>query len=229
MYRFEDLRLRRFQFEDIPLKIKWINQDENNRYLGYDLPLEYEKTCRWFEGVKDREDRYDFVVEYQGRPVGLTGLVNVDTKNRKAGNYILTGELGYKGRGIGYRAGLLNFLYGFEVLGLNKLCGDIEVGNVASLKRCRRLCGHVEGYLMDERWRDGKPVDVYRVAYYKSEFTMPEGVYWEADPLMDCHNLEIGGGVTPPDRNVCSCLFLFMPPRRGGTAYGKGEDERVPV
>ena len=192
MYRFEDLRLRKFQFEDIPLKIQWINQDENNRYLGYDIPLEYEKTCRWFERIKDREDRFDFVVEYQRMPVGLMGLIDVDKKNLKACDYSLIGEPAYKGRGIGYRAGLLNFLYGFDILGLNKLYGDVEVGNIASMKRYRRLRGHVEGYLMDERWKDGKPVDVYRVAFYKSEFTMPEGVYWEADPLMDCHNLESG-------------------------------------
>lgn len=185
MYRFEDVRLRKFRFEDIPLKIEWINQDENNRFLGYDIPLEYEKTCRWFESVKDRADRFDAVIEYQGRPVGLTGLLSIDRKNRKGCDYILIGESSCKGKGIAYKGGLLNFLYGFEVLDLNKIYGTIEVGNTGALKRCRRLGGHVEGYLRDERWKDGKPVDEYAVAYYKEHFTIPEGAFWEADPLLD--------------------------------------------
>lgn len=110
MYRYKDLVLRKFCFEDIPLKIEWINNAQNNTYLGYDLPLEYEKTCQWYERIKDRTDRFDAVVEYMGRPVGLFGLLNIDFKNRKAEDYSLIGDTSIKGRGIGTRAGYLNVL-----------------------------------------------------------------------------------------------------------------------
>ena len=66
--------IREFRFEDIPSKISWINNPENNQFLHYDLPLEYEKTCIWFEKNKGRADRYDAVIEVNGTPVGLIGV-----------------------------------------------------------------------------------------------------------------------------------------------------------
>ena len=73
MYRYKDLVLRKFEFKDIPNKIEWINNIANNQFLHYDLPLEYEKTCQWFMKNKDRNDRIDTVIEYQGESVGLIG------------------------------------------------------------------------------------------------------------------------------------------------------------
>ena len=49
MYQYEDVKIRRFTFDDIPLKIEWINNPENNKFLHYDLPLEYEITVAWFK------------------------------------------------------------------------------------------------------------------------------------------------------------------------------------
>ncbi len=179
MYRFNDVTLRKFTFEDIPLKIQWVNQIENNQYLGYELPLKYEKTCQWFENVKNCKDRFDAVVEYKGIPVGLFGLLNIDYKNKKAEEYNLIGDLSYRGKGIATKADQLLFIYAYFTLGLNKLYGKIEVDNTASLKQWFRLGGHVEGYLKDDVWKEGKPIDVYAVAHYKREFKIPEGAYEE--------------------------------------------------
>lgn len=52
MYQYKDVKIRRFTFDDIPLKIEWINNPENNKFLHYDLPLEYEKTVAWFKKMK---------------------------------------------------------------------------------------------------------------------------------------------------------------------------------
>ena len=90
MYRYEDLILRKFRFEDIPMKIEWINNSKNNVHLGYDLPLDYDKTCQWYERIKNQRDRFDAVVEYMGKPVGLFGLLHIDYKNKKAEDYSLT-------------------------------------------------------------------------------------------------------------------------------------------
>lgn len=178
LYRFEDVKIRKFCFEDIPLKIKWINSSKNNQYLGYDLPLEYEKTCNWFNSVKDRKDRLDTIIEYKGKPVGMVGLLNIDYKNLKAEDYSLIGE-DLKGLGIGTKAGKLLFVHAYYTLGLNKIYGTIEVDNKPSLNRWFRLGGHVEGYLREERWKNGKPVDVYFVAHYKKEFSIPKEAYKE--------------------------------------------------
>lgn len=179
MYRYKDLSLRKFQFEDIPLKIEWINNSANNEYLHYDLPLEYEKTCKWFESINDKTDRIDWVIEYEGRPVGLIGILNIDLKNLKGEDYVVIGDASIKGKGIAVRAGILNMAYAFNVVGLNKLYGYVDVGNIASVRQCQKRGGNIEGYLRADIVRNGKPVDVYAVGYYRENFQIPEDVYWE--------------------------------------------------
>ena len=181
VYRFEDLRLRKFRFEDIPLKIQWINDPANNRFLHYDLPLEYGKTCRWFEGVKDRRDRFDAVIEHRGRPVGLIGLLSIDQKNGKAEEYIVLGARDAKGKGVAARAGLLNQLYGFRVLGLNKIYAYTEMENLPAMRLYRSRGFHVDGYLRDDLRMGGRYVDRQVLSLRGEEMKMPEGVFTEEE------------------------------------------------
>lgn len=57
------IQLRRFVKEDIPNKVRWINDENNNQYLHYDLPLNIPQTEIWYENNKYRADRYDAVIE----------------------------------------------------------------------------------------------------------------------------------------------------------------------
>ena len=75
------ITLRKFEEKDIPAKVRWINDPHNNQFLHYDLPLEEEKTRNWFINNKDRTDRYDAVIEADGVPCGLIGLLGIDRKN----------------------------------------------------------------------------------------------------------------------------------------------------
>lgn len=58
--------IRKFKREDIPKKVEWINNPENNQFLHYDIPIEIEKTQRWYENIAGRTDRYDAVIEADG-------------------------------------------------------------------------------------------------------------------------------------------------------------------
>ena len=179
MYRYDDLKLRKFTFDDIPLKIKWINDAANNKYLHYDLPLEYQRTCQWFEQNHDNPNRFDAVIEFEGVPVGLIGLLNIDRKNKKAEDYMVIGEAQFKGRGIATRAGVLNALMGFHVFGLNKIYAYTEVGNERALALDLRRGFHVEGYLRHDLCMNGKMIDRFVMGLYKENFTTPSGVFWE--------------------------------------------------
>jgi RimJ/RimL family protein N-acetyltransferase len=71
------IALRDFLVDDIHRKIEWINDPKNHKYLHYEIPLEYDKTLQWFYG-RDLSKRQDLVVEYEGVPVGVIGLVAID-------------------------------------------------------------------------------------------------------------------------------------------------------
>ncbi|WP_321005676.1 GNAT family protein [Hungatella sp.] len=180
MYQYEDVRIRKFTFEDIPMKIEYINNSANNEFLHYDLPLEYNKTVAWFEKNKDRTDRFDAVIEYCGEPVGLTGLLNIDYKNSKAEDYMIVGNTSYKRKGIATKAGTLMALYCFETLKLNRLYAFIEVGN-PSLGLDLKRGFHVEGYLRQSIRKGNIFVDRYVLGMSRRDLVIPGEVCWEED------------------------------------------------
>src|SRR5690625_2966524 len=97
-----DITIRKFESKDIPYKVKWINDPQNNQYLHYDLPLEIEKTETWFKKNKDNSSRYDAVIEVNNIPVGIIGLLNIN--EFKAEYYITIGDSTFKGKNIAKKA-----------------------------------------------------------------------------------------------------------------------------
>ncbi len=129
--------IRKFEKNDISNKVKWINDPLNNTYLHYDIPLDVEKTERWFDANKDRTDRYDATILCDGVPVGLIGLLSIAEK--KAEFYITMGEPEYKGKGIAKQASFLLFEYARNQLGLHSLYLYTEVDNVSAQKLFERV------------------------------------------------------------------------------------------
>ncbi len=151
------IKLRRFCKSDIPNKVKWINDPQNNTYLHYDLPLEVEKTEKWFDANKDRTDRYDATILCDGTPVGLIGLLSIS--NDKAEYYITMGESEYKGKGIAKQASLLLIDYARETLKLKKLELYTEVDNVGAQHLFERIGFVNQGIKKASAINRGKSVD----------------------------------------------------------------------
>ena len=151
--------LRKFCKEDVPNKVEWINDCKNNQYLHYDLPLEEEKTMQWFLKNKDRTDRYDAIVEYDGMAVGLIGLLSIG--GGKAEYYVTIGKQSCKGKGIATQASRLLLEYAFGQLGLRDVYLYTEVDNISAQKLFER-CGFVRcGIEKDSAINRGRPVDRY--------------------------------------------------------------------
>ena len=165
-----NITLRKFEKRDIPNKIIWINDDRNNRYLHYDLPLEYEKTCRWFEVNQGRTDRYDAVIEFDGVPVGLIGLLSIDKKNSKAEYYITMGNHEYKGKGIAKEASRQILEYAFEQLELNRVYLYTEVSNTTAQRLFEKLGFKREGLLICDIKSHGEFIDRYAYGVCKKDF-----------------------------------------------------------
>ena len=157
------ITIRKFERTDIPKKVEWINNPENNRFLHYDIPICVEKTEKWFDSHLGENTRYDAVIEADGVPVGTIGLLEIDRKNSKAEYYIAMGETAYKGKGVAKEASRLILEYGFQTLGLNRIYLFTEVENVAAQKVFERVGFIREGVLHQDIVSHGKYVD--RIAY----------------------------------------------------------------
>lgn len=155
------VRIRKFEEKDIPYKVKWINDEKNNRFLHYDLPLSEDKTLVWFKNNKNRTDRMDFTITYNGEPVGLIGLLNIDQKNKKAEYYICIGNEKYKGKGIAYTASKLLIDTVCNELNLNKIYLYTEIGNIPAQKLFEKIGFVKEGLLRSDLYYNGKSIDRY--------------------------------------------------------------------
>ena len=164
------IRIRKFEQFDIESKVKWINDPRNNQYLHYDLPLEVEKTRNWYESIKARKDRYDAVIEADGVPCGLIGLLNIDSKNRKAEYYISMGEVEYKGKGVAGAASRLILEYAFNELQLNRVYLYTEVDNIPAQRLFQKVGFREEGKLHNHLYSHGKFVDSYIYGFCRNDY-----------------------------------------------------------
>lgn len=158
-----NITIRKFEERDIQRKVDWINDPENNTYLHYDIPLEYRKTLAWFERNKDRTDRYDAVIEADGVPCGLIGLLSIDEKNSKAEYYVCMGEVAYKGKGIAKKASDLILDYAFNKIGLNRVYLYTEADNFAAQRLFEKVGFIREGIIHSDLIINGRFVD--RIIY----------------------------------------------------------------
>lgn len=164
------IAIRKFEKKDIPNKIKWINEPLNNKYLHYDLPLEYKKTEDWFEKNKDRSDRFDGIIEADGTPVGLIGLLSIDNKNKKAEYYITIGEREFLGKGIASQASKILLEDAFMRRGLNRIYLYTETDNASAIRLYERVGFKREGIIKNDLFFKGRYVDRYIYGITKNDF-----------------------------------------------------------
>lgn len=164
------ITIRKFERKDIPLKVEWINNNENNTYLHYDLPLTVEGTEKWFKSHEKDNSRYDAIIEVNKTPVGTIGLLNIDRKNSKAEYYIAMGETKYKGKGVAKEASRLLLSYGFEKIGLNRIYLYTESGNVTAQRLFEKLGFIKEGIIREDVLSHGKYVDRYVYGCLREEW-----------------------------------------------------------
>lgn len=177
-----DVTIRKMCVDDIPLKIQWINNSLNNRYLHYDLPLEYDKTVQWFNKIKDKKDRVDAVIEYNNIPVGLIGLLNI--KDGKCEYYISMGEHNYKNKGISTEASYLILDYAFKKLHVDKVVLYTEVRNIAAQKLFEKVGFVRKGTEIGKTLNRGIPVDRYYYEYDSSCFLKLEHQKYFSETLI---------------------------------------------
>lgn len=164
-----NVKLRKFLKSDIPNKVSWINNPENNRYLHYDLPLSINKSNLWFEKNQNNPSRYDAVIEYKNIPVGIIGILSI--KNGKGEYYITIGEQTAKGKGIARQATYQLINYAFETLCLNEIYLYTEVDNIAAQKLFEK-CGFKKKFIEKQSALNrGKAVDRYFYSITKNEFS----------------------------------------------------------
>ncbi len=168
----DHVRLRALAEEDMILKVKWYNDPAVRKTLVIDEVFGVEKTVAWFKTLSANDFRADFLVEsLDGVPVGITGLLNIDRKNRTAECYCVIGERSFWGKGLGTEIHSVLFQWGFEFLSIEKIWASIRTNNPAIFRVVEKLGFKVEGTLRKDKVVDGERIDLHLIGLLKDEFT----------------------------------------------------------
>ena len=151
------ISIRRFLEEDIPDKVRWINDPANNRYLHYDLPLTEAGTERWFRRIKDADDRLDCVITAEGVPCGLIGLLHIDPEHKTAEFYITVGEPALKREGVAFAASELLLERAFSSYGLSSVYLFTEPDNLPARRLFTKLGFEKDPCLREGVYPGGRP------------------------------------------------------------------------
>ena len=159
----------------LPVYQRWINNLGTLRTLDLPpSPMTLEKDQGWYDHVSRSESEVPFTIYEREtlRPIGNTGLHEVDYRNRSASFGIIIGEPECRGKGYGTETTRLMLDYAFTALGLHNVslivfefnAAGISAYSKAGFKESgrRRECRLVGGKLWDEVQMDCLSTDFER-------------------------------------------------------------------
>lgn len=168
------IRLRPIEEHDLDYLVDLANDSEVRQHVvGWDWPLSRAGQQRWFaEGIDTGTTRRLLVETLAGEPLGMTGLWEIDFRNRSAMTALkIGGRTEVRGKGYGARAIELMMQFAFGDVGLHRLHSTILATNEPSLAVYVRKCGwREEGRLRDAVFRGGKFADLIQIGMLEDEY-----------------------------------------------------------
>ncbi len=162
--------------ELLPLYQRWINDFRTARTLGARPPgpMTMEAEEAWFAGAATSgAAAYTIYEKSTWRPIGNTGLSDVDYRNGTAVFGILIGEADARGKGYGTETTRLMLDYAFTALGLRNVLLTVASFNEAGQRAYRRAGFKEMGRRRACRWLGGRYWDDVYMDCIAEEFESP--------------------------------------------------------
>ena len=164
--------LRPLDQEDAPRIVPWFNDPEVSRTIAMYLPLNRLGEEAFI--AKLYQSDHDIVLGIAAREsdalVGVTGLHQIDYKNRHANFGITIGEPIEWGKGYGTEATALMVEYAFETLNLNRVRLLVFEYNERGQRTYERVGFRREGVLRQEHFHAGRYWDTFTMAILRAEW-----------------------------------------------------------
>lgn len=160
----------------IPLYLRWINDFDVIRTLGAPLrPMTWEAEEAWYQRTCRDESGVFFVIYEREtmRPIGSTGLDDIDFRHKTAELGLLIGEKECWGQGYGTEVTRLILDYGFTALDLHNITLTVHSYNERGLRAYTRAGFRIIGRRREAVRLAGKAYDVILMDCLSSEFESP--------------------------------------------------------
>jgi RimJ/RimL family protein N-acetyltransferase len=171
-------RLRPPRSEDAAVMITWFEDMEVTARLKRRFPPSLEQEEEWLKTIAADANSVLWVIEYEDRAIGTTGIHFIDWVNGHGKTGTLIGDKTAWGKGIAREMMQLRARFAFRELPLRKLTSSYLDGNEAS-RRAQAAAGYREvGRFRGQHLREGRWIDEVLTELLREE--------WEANCESSC-------------------------------------------
>lgn len=125
--------LNRLTEDKIELVRTWRNDPKISQYMEYKGHITPEMQAAWFKKI-DNEYNYYFIIEYDGRDVGLINIRDIDTIKQEGEGGIFIYDDTLLNSTISFQSTLCLYDFGFEELHLRTITAHILKDNLRAVK-----------------------------------------------------------------------------------------------
>lgn len=177
--------LRSIEEEDLKFLRDIHNDPEIEKFTGgWSFPLSIRDQKLWFEKFSKNNSTIRLIIEEKcsHEPIGMTGLWNINWKDRNAhAGIMLVNNKKYRRKGYGTDSVMSLMRYAFEELNLKRLDGDIIEYNKPNLGLYLKKCGwKKEGIRRQYIFKNNMYFDNILVGILKEEYIdlIKDTKYW---------------------------------------------------
>ncbi|KMJ57431.1 acetyltransferase [Bacillus sp. LL01] len=174
LLKSDRLQLRKMEREDIELYHSWRNDMDIMATTSPSMDVyTLEETRSFVENIilQSSSSKSYIIVEKEGNTsIGVTSLINIDTKNRNAECIIDIGEKKHWGKGYGSEALKLLLDYAFLELNLHRVSLRVFSFNEKAIHLYTKLGFEKEGISREGLYRNGRWHDIVHMGILKREY-----------------------------------------------------------
>ena len=172
------VNLRPIRLDDAGRLLAWRNLPEVAAFMYTDHQISEAEHARWFGLAMGDESRRYWIIELEGKPVGLANLYDISSLHKRAYWAFYLADQAVRGRGVGSTTERFVMRHVFVDLGLEKLCCEVLATNEGVVKMHERYGFHVDGVLRRHVVKNGERVDVVAMSLLRDEWS---GSRWASD------------------------------------------------
>ena len=126
------LRFDSIKEEDLELILNWRTQPKVTQYMYNDIAKDIEEQKKWLQRIATDPACCYWLIYYQEKPIGVIGLTDIDTKNKRCSWTYYIGDETVRGIGGIIPPYLYNYI--FTVLKFKKIIAEVMEGNERVMK-----------------------------------------------------------------------------------------------
>lgn len=165
-----DIQLIPLAAEHLEQVREWRNSEHVHKYMYTDNQISKEQQIAWFERVKDDKTKLYWVIQYEGKNIGVLNLANIDHHFKRCNWGFYFGDLSIRGKGIAGKVEYNMLRIVFEELKLNKVCCEVFTWNTQVIKMHEKFGFRREGYLREHVYKNGEFHDLVTMGVIKRDW-----------------------------------------------------------